>query len=116
EVGGQDLAPGIYKWSSPVTISNDLTLTGGPNDVWIFQIAQTFDLANAKRIKLAGGASAKNIFWAVAGASTLGTTSHFEGILLDKTMIAVNTGATVNGRLLAQTAVTLQMSTVTQPQ
>jgi len=46
---------------------------------------------------------------------TLGTTAHFEGVILAKTMIAVNTGASVNGRLLAQTAVTLQMNTVTQP-
>ena len=115
EFGGQDLPPGIYKWSSPVTISNDLTLTGGPNDVWIFQMAQTFNLANGKRINLAGGAQAKNIFWAVAGATTLGTNAHFEGIILDQTMIAVNTGTSVNGRLFAQTAVTLQMNTITEP-
>jgi Ice-binding-like len=64
---------------------------------------------------LAGGAMAKNIFWQVAGAVTIGTYAHFEGILLGKTVIGVNTGATVNGRLLAQTAVTLQMNPVTQP-
>ena len=64
---------------------------------------------------LAGGALAKNIFWQVAGAVTLGTTAHFEGVVLAKTMIAVNTGATVTGRLLAQTAVTLQMNAVTEP-
>ena len=64
---------------------------------------------------LAGGALAKNIFWQVAGAVTLGTTAHFEGVVLAKTLIAVNTGATVNGRLLAQTAVTLQMNAITQP-
>ncbi|MBF0460598.1 MAG: DUF3494 domain-containing protein [Magnetococcales bacterium] len=115
EFGGQDLPPGIYKWSSPVTISNDLTLTGGPNDVWIFQMSQTFNLANGKQIKLAGGAQAKNVFFAVAGATTLGTDAHFEGIILDKTMIAVNTGTSVNGRLFAQTAVTLQMNTITEP-
>jgi hypothetical protein len=46
---------------------------------------------------------------------TIGTTAHFEGVALAKTLIAANTGASVNGRLLAQTAVTLQMNTVTQP-
>jgi hypothetical protein len=78
-------------------------------------VAGTLKQANATRVTLAGGALAKNIFWQVAGAVTLGTTAHFEGIVLAKTMIAVNTGASVSGRLLAQTAVTLQMNAVTQP-
>ena len=78
-------------------------------------MAGTLKQANATRVTLAGGALAKNIFWQVAGAVTLGTTAHFEGIVLAKTMIAVNTGASVSGRLLAQTAVALQMSAVTQP-
>ena len=64
---------------------------------------------------LVGGALPKNIFWQVAGAVTIGTTAHFEGVVLAKTMIAVNTGASVNGRLLAQTAVTLQMNAITEP-
>jgi len=66
-------------------------------------------------VTLAGGALAKNIFWQVAGAVTIGTNAHFEGVVLAKTMIAANTGASVNGRLLAQTAVTLQMNAVTEP-
>ncbi len=115
EIGGLTLAPGLYKWGTGVLITTDVTLNGGPNDVWIFQIAGTLNQANGMRVTLAGGARAKNIFWAVAGAVTLGTTAHFEGVILGKTMIAVNTGASVNGRLLAQTAVTLQMNAVTQP-
>ena len=73
-------------------------------------------MSSAVRVTLSGGAQAKNIFWQVAGAVTLGTTSHFEGNILGKTGINLKTGATINGRLLAQTAVTLQMNTVTQPQ
>ena len=115
EVGGLTLAPGLYKWATDVSITTDVTLSGGPNDVWIFQVAGTLKQGNAARVTLAGGAQANNIFWQVAGAVTLGTTAHFEGIVLAKTMIAVNTGASVNGRLLAQTAVTLQMNAVTQP-
>ena len=115
EIGGLTLAPGLYKWGTGLLISTDVTLSGGPNDVWIFQVAGTLNQASATRVTLAGGARAKNIFWAVAGAVTLGTTAHFEGVVLSKTLIAVNTGATVNGRLLAQTAVTLQMNAVTQP-
>ncbi|MDO9579315.1 MAG: ice-binding family protein, partial [Bacteroidales bacterium] len=115
EIGGLTLTPGLYKWSSALLISTDVTLSGGPDDVWIFQVAQTMNLANATRVTLAGGALAKNIFWQVAGAVTLGTNAHFEGIVLGKTMIAVNTGTSVNGRLLAQTAVTLQMNAITEP-
>jgi hypothetical protein len=115
EIGGKTLAPGLYKWGTNVSISTDVTLSGGPNDVWIFQVAGKLTQANAKRVTLAGGALAKNIFWQVAGTVTIGTTAHFEGVILAKTMIAVNTGASVNGRLFAQTAVTLQENAITQP-
>jgi hypothetical protein len=115
EIGGKTLAPGLYKWGTDVSISSDVTLSGGPNDVWIFQVAGKLNEANGKHVTLAGGALAKNIFWQVAGAVTIGTTAHFEGVILAKTMIAVNTGASVNGRLLAQTAVTLQMNAVNEP-
>ncbi len=115
EIGGLTLEPGLYKWGTGLLISTDVTLAGGPDDVWIFQVAGTLNQANGTRVTLAGGALAKNIFWQAAGAVTLGTTAHFEGVVLAKTMIAANTGASVNGRLLAQTAVTLQMNAVTQP-
>ena len=115
EIGGMTLPPGLYKWGTGVMISTDVTLAGGPNDVFIFQIAGTLLQANATRVTLTGGAKAKNIFWQVADVVAIGTTAHFEGIVLAKTMIATNTGASVNGRLLAQTAVTLQMNTVTNP-
>ena len=115
EVGGLTLKPGLYKWSTDLLITNDVTLSGGPNDVWIFQVAGNLNQANAARVTLAGGALPKNIFWQVAGAATIGTTAHFEGVMLGKTLVAVNTGASANGRLLAQTAVTLQMNAITQP-
>jgi hypothetical protein len=117
EIGGLTLAPGLYKWTTNVSISTDVTLkgSGSGSDVWIMQVAGTLNQASAAKVILTEGALAKNIFWQVAGSATLGTTSHFEGVLLSKTLIAVNTGATVNGRLLAQTAVTLQMNTVTPP-
>jgi hypothetical protein len=115
EIGGRTLSPGLYKWSTGVSISNDVTLNGGPNDVFIFQIAGTLNEASAKRVNLTGGAQAKNVFWQTAGAVSIGTTAHFQGTILSKTMIAVKTKASVNGTLLAQTAVTLQMNAVTKP-
>lgn len=72
-------------------ITTDVMLSGGPDDVWIFQLVGNLKQANSTQVKLVGGASAKNIFWQVADRVTLGTCSHFEGIVLGQTMIAVNT-------------------------
>jgi hypothetical protein len=115
EIGGLTLAPGLYKWGTGLLISSNVTLKGGPNDVWIFQVAGTMTQASATRVTLTGGAQAKNIFWQVAGSVTVGTAAHLEGVVLAKTLVALNTSASVNGRLLAQTAVTLQMNAITQP-
>jgi len=114
-IGGKTLTPGLYKFTSAVVIPTNIYISGGPNDVWIFQVAGTLKMSSAVTMTLIGGAQAKNIFWQTSGAVTLGTTSHFEGIILGKTGINLQTGASVKGRLLAQTAVTLQMNTVINP-
>jgi hypothetical protein len=114
-IGGLTITPGTYKWTSNVLIKSNVTLKGHATDVWIFQVAQNVDIAASTAILLSGGAKAKNIFWQVAGSVTMGTTSHFEGIVLSKTMIAMKTGASISGRLYAQTAVTLEMNKVTAP-
>ena len=106
-IGGMTLAPGVYKWSSGVTIPTDVTLSGGANDVWIFQISGTLYIAGSKHVILSGGAQAKNVYWQVTGTTTLDTTSVFNGNILDATNIVINNGATLNGKALAQTAVTL---------
>ena len=115
EIGGLTLQPGLYKWSSDVLITSDVTLDGNKDDVWILQIAGTITQAGGTRVTLTGGALPKNVFWQAAGAVTIGTHAHFEGVVLAKTMVAVKTGASVKGRLLAQTAVTLEMNAITQP-
>ena len=112
-IGGLTLAPGVYKWGTNVTIPANVTLSGGTNDVWIFQIAGTLNISSVKQVILTGGALAQNIFWQVAGATTLGTNSTFNGNILDKTNIALQTGAVLNGSALAQTAVTLDANKVT---
>jgi Ice-binding-like len=114
-IGGTTIPAGVYKWTTGVSIGTDVTLTGTATDVWIFQIAGNLTQANATRVTLAGGALAKNVFWQVAGSVSVGTTAHFEGIVLCQTLIAVNTNATWNGRLLAQSAVTLDQDTIVQP-
>ena len=114
-VGGRTLTPGLYKWSGTVTAPTSFVIAGGPDDVWIFQIAGDLSISSGVSVTLSGGAQARNIFWQVAGGVTAGTNSHLEGILLSMTAIALQTGASLNGRALSQTAVTLDQNTVVQP-
>jgi len=108
DLSGQTLKPGLYKWDTGVLITNvGVTLNGGANDVWVFQIAQNLIVNNSAMITLQGGAQAKNIFWVVSGEASIGTYTNFSGNILSKTLISLNTGAKVTGRLLAQTAVTM---------
>jgi Protein of unknown function (DUF3494). len=124
EIGGLSFDPGVYVYSgasSNVTISTDVTLNGTASDIWIFQIPGTLDIASGAsvpagiKVILTGGAQASNVFWAVSGATTLGTYSTFNGNILGATSIALQTGAVLNGRALAQTQVTLDANSVTVP-
>jgi hypothetical protein len=115
DIGGMTLTPGVYKWATGLLIPTDVTLDGGARDVWIFQIAQDLTMASGTKIVLAGGALAKNVFWQVAGLVDLGTTAHAEGVILTQTSVTLRTGASINGRLLAQTAVNIDGSSVVEP-
>jgi hypothetical protein len=115
-IGGMTLTSGLYKWTSTVTIPTDVTLTGGADDVWIFQIAGDLTQSSAINVVLSGGAQAKNVFWQVSGEATFGANSHFEGNILSMTGISFLTGASINGRALAQTAVILDANAVTKLQ
>ena len=108
DITSMTLAPGLYKWGTGVLISAaGVTLSGGASDVWIFQIAQNLEVADGAIVTLSGGAVASNVFWQVAGQATIGTTAAMQGVILCYTAIVLNTGATLVGRALAQTAVTL---------
>lgn len=116
DISGRILPPGLYKWSTGVLVTSaGVTLTGGPNDTWVFQIAQNLTINNNAKITLLGGAQAKNIFWVVSGQATIGSNADVSGIILSKTLVSMNTGSKITGRLLAQTAVTLNASTVINP-
>ena len=114
-IGGMTLEPATYAWGTSLSMATDVTLTGSATDVWIFQVAGDLTVASGARVVLSGGARPENVFWQVAGAVELGTTSHVEGIVLSQTSITLRTGATVDGRLMAQTAVDIDGATVTQP-
>ena len=114
-IGGMTLTAGVYKWGTGLLISTDVTLRGNATDVFVFQVGQNLTISNGIKVVLAGGALPKNIFWQVAGAVSIGTTAHCEGIVMSQTAITLGTGASINGRLLAQTAVNIDSSTVVQP-
>ena len=108
----QTLVPGLYTWGSNVVIPTVTQLTldakGDTNAVWIFQISGTLDLMDSANMILLDGAQGANVFWAVAGATTLHPGSHFVGNILEAgSVIAMQAGASINGKLLSQFAVTL---------
>ena len=113
-IGGLNLGPATYKWSTAVTIPANVWLTGGPNDVWIFQIARGLSVSSGVQIILAGGALPRNVYWAPTHDVDLGTNSQFKGVLLPAAAVFMRNGASISGRLLAE-AVHLDQNTVTQP-
>jgi hypothetical protein len=114
-IGGMTLDAGVYKWGTGLLIPTDVTLDGSPTDVWIFQIAGDLIVSSATNVKLSGGALPENVFWSVAGLVEFGTTSHVEGNILTQTSITMRTGSSLNGRMLAQTAVDIDSSTIVRP-
>jgi len=115
-LGGLTLTPGLYKATSGLSISSgDLTFDarGNPNAVFIIQIASTLSTTSGRKVILAGGALASNIFWQVGSSATFGTTTVFKGNILAMKSISFNTGATLDGRALARTgAVTMMGNTI----
>ncbi len=118
-IGGLTLTPGLYKSNGSLEISSgDLTFDamGNANAIFIIQIASTLDLTVGRKVILANEALASNIFWQVGTSATLGSASVFKGTIMADQSISLNTGATVDGRLLTRiAAITIEGSTVTQP-
>ena len=113
-LGGQTLQPGVWSWSGAVDITGgNLTLDGA--GVYIFKIAGGLSLAGGHSIILGPGASVANVFWAVAGVVSAGVGSVFNGEVITGPSGSITLlAATVNGRLLSQTLVSLSGTTVTE--
>ncbi|KAJ7779721.1 Ig-like protein, group 2, partial [Mycena metata] len=105
---GLILAPGLYKWTTGVTMGCDITFSGSSTDTWILQVAGTLTVEAGAKMVLAGGAVASNIFWAVTGPAVVSAGAHTEGVILGKISCTYLTGASADGCLLCQTAVALQ--------
>ena len=118
DLAGMTMIPGVYTASSSMGLSGEVTLDAGgdPSAVFIFQAGSTLTTSPGSLVTLTGKAQACNVFWQVGSSATLDTNSIFRGTVLAMTSITANTGATIEGRLLARNgAVTLDTNTITRP-
>lgn len=116
DLGGQTLAPGVYNSASSIGLTGTLTLDGegDGNAVFIFQAGSSLTTASGSNINFINGAQACNVYWQVGSSATLGTNSDFAGTVIALTSITLNSGADVDGRVLARNgAVTLDDNTIT---
>ena len=114
DLGGKTLKSGVYTFDIDVIIStgNTLTFDGDSDAVFIIQTSKSVKQAIDTNVVLANGAQAENIFWVVAQEVVVEANSHLKGVLLVKTGVTFITGSSLVGRVLAQTAVTLQSTTI----
>ncbi|MDY0345228.1 MAG: ice-binding family protein [Bacilli bacterium] len=115
DLSGKTLDAGVYKWGNNVIINTNVTLSGSSSAVWVFQVAGTLTQAANIDVILSGGAKASNIYWVVSDSVMIGTGAHVEGTILGVTDISMGTASSINGRLLAQTAINLDATTVVAP-
>ena len=116
DVVGKTFTAGVYKSTSSLALSGDVTLDaqGDPSAVFIFQISSTLTTGSGSHVVLANGAKACNVFWQVGSSATLGTSSVFKGNILALTSITITTGVNLQGRALARKgAVTLDTDVIT---
>ncbi|MDQ1662871.1 MAG: hypothetical protein QOJ68_2851 [Blastococcus sp.] len=118
DLGGRTLRAGVYKAATSMGLTGALTLdaAGNRDAVFVFQAGSTLTTASASSVVLLNGAQACHVFWQVGSSATLGTTTRFRGNLLAMTSISLDTGATVEGRVLARNgAVSLDTNVITRP-
>lgn len=108
---GETLVPGVY-CADAFTLTGTLTLSG-TTGVWIFKSGA--DLITSGTANIIGGDPC-NVWWRVVSSATLGSATSLKGSVLAYASISMATGATLEGRVLAQTGtVSLQSNTITIP-
>jgi hypothetical protein len=114
DIGGQTFYPGVYTFPAAISITSDITFDGGPDDVFIIKAATGLSQTANTRVLLSGCAQAKNIFWQVATIVSIGANASMQGIILAAEKAVFGAGSSLVGSVLTQTAVTLDMTTITQ--
>jgi len=127
DLGGKTLKHGVYCFSTSAQLTKQLTLDaeGDPNAVFIFKIGSTLTTASGSSVVVINSGATGvtkanqicNAYWQVGSSATLGTATEFQGNILAHISITMTTGATLDGRALAQVgAVTLDTNTITIPE
>jgi hypothetical protein len=115
-IGGMTLPPATYRWRTGVQIPANVTLSGGPNDVWIFIVETNLIVGPGVDILVEGGARSQNVYWVtLVNAVEIGANAYFRGVILAETFIDMKTGASIEGRLMAAQGINLDGNTVIQP-
>jgi hypothetical protein len=115
DISGETLTPGVYTFTTDISINDDITLDGTSTDVFIIRTTGSLLQATSKNVNLTGGVDPKNVFWQVAGHVEVGASAVLNGILLVMTDALFKDASTLNGRVLAQTACNLKSATIVEP-
>ena len=111
-IGGETMKPGVYTFTTDILITADVTLDGNADDVFIIRSSGSLKQAASTNVNLINGAKAENVFWQVADQVLVGASAVLNGILLVKTKADFENSSTLNGRVLAQTACNLKVTTI----
>lgn len=116
DLGGKTLLPGVYSFASTAQLTGNLFLNflGDPNSQFVFQIGSGLTSASGSSVTSIGGGPFGEVYWLIGSSATLGTGTTFQGNLIAKTSIALQTGTTIIcGRAIALTgAVTMDHNVV----
>ena len=107
--------PGVYCTIGAASIGTaGITLSG--NGTYIFRVSGALTTVANSAVTLTGGASACDVFWTPAAATTLGANSTFVGTNIDPSGITIGSTVTRVGRSLAfGGTVTTNADTMTVP-
>ena len=110
DLGGLTLGSGVYCFTSSAQLTGTLTLDakGKSDAVFVFKTVSKLTTASSASVVLINGGSGCRVFWQVGSSATIATGSSFVGSILALTSIALESGASLDGRALARNgAVTL---------